>query len=66
MTASEWMLYNILELKFIQGLRVRDIARRLARSEADLYRKQKIAIDAVARALSEMEQSKSDSASPDA
>jgi len=55
MTASEWMLYNILELKFIQGLRVRDIARRLARSEADLYRKQKIAIEAVARTLSEME-----------
>jgi len=56
MTASEWLLYNILELKFIQGLRVRDIAKRLARSEADLYRKQKIAIDAVARALAEMEQ----------
>ncbi len=55
MTASEWMLYNILELKFIQGLRVRDIARRLARSEADFYRKQKIAIKAVARSLSEME-----------
>ena len=55
MTASEWMLYNILELKFVQGLKVRDVARRLARSEADLYRKQKIAVDAVARALSEME-----------
>ncbi|RME47929.1 MAG: hypothetical protein D6796_07045 [Caldilineae bacterium] len=54
-TASEWLLYNILELKFIQGLKVRDIAARLARSEADLYRKQKIAIEAVARALSEME-----------
>jgi hypothetical protein len=55
MTASEWMLYNILELKFIQGLRVRDIANRLARSEADLYRKQKIAVKAVARSLSAME-----------
>jgi len=55
MTASEWMLYNILELKFIQGMKVRDIARRLARSEADLYRKQKIAIEAVARSLAEME-----------
>jgi len=66
MTASEWMLYNILELKFIQGLRVRDVARRLARSEADLYRKQKIAIEAVARALSEMETRETDAASPDA
>lgn len=55
MTASEWLLYNILELKFIQGLKVRDVANRLARSEADLYRKQKIAVDAVARSLSEME-----------
>lgn len=55
MTASEWLIYNILELKFVQGLRVRDIAQRLARSEADLYRKQKIAVDAVARSLFEME-----------
>ncbi len=65
MTASEWMLYNILELKFIQGMKVRDIARRLARSEADLYRKQKIAIDAVARALMEMETAESKSSPAD-
>jgi hypothetical protein len=56
MTAAEWLLYNILELKFIQGLRVRDIAQRLAMSESDLYRKQRIAIEQVARALLEMEQ----------
>jgi DNA-directed RNA polymerase specialized sigma subunit len=49
-------LYNILELKFIQGMRVRDIAHRLAMSESDLYRKQRIAIEQVARALAEMEQ----------
>jgi hypothetical protein len=55
MTTAEWLLYNILELKFIQGLRVRDIARRLAMSESDLYRKQRIAIEEVARALREME-----------
>lgn len=55
MTATEWVLYNILELKFIQGMRVRDIARRLAMSESDLYRKQRVAIEAVARALREME-----------
>ncbi len=66
MTTSEWMLYNILELKFIQGLRVRDVARRLARSEADLYRKQKIAIDAVARVLSEMESQETPPTPPNA
>ncbi len=56
MTTAEWLLYNILELKFIQGMRVRDIARRLAMSESDLYRKQRVAIEEVARALAEMEQ----------
>lgn len=55
MTTSEWLFYNILELKFIQGLKVRDVAQQLAMSESDLYRKQKIAIEAVAQALLEME-----------
>jgi hypothetical protein len=55
MTAPEWILYNILELKFLQGRQVREIARRLAMSESDLYRKQRVAIEAVARALAEME-----------
>ncbi len=56
MTTAEWLLYNILELKFIQGLRVRDVAQRLAMSESDFYRKQRIAIEEVARALMAMEQ----------
>ncbi len=55
-TRSEWMLYNIIELRFIQGLKVRDVARRLAMSEADLYRKQRLAIEEVAQVLAEMEQ----------
>ena len=55
MTTTEWLMYNILELKFVQGLRVRDIAQRLAMSEADLYRKQRLAIEEVARTLREME-----------
>jgi hypothetical protein len=55
MTATEWLIYNILDLKFVQGLRVRDIAQRLAMSEADLYRKQKLAIEEVARTLGDME-----------
>ena len=56
MTTAEWILYNILELKFIQGLRVRDIASRLAISESDLYRKQRVAIEEVAKTIADMEQ----------
>ncbi len=56
LTAPEWVLYNILELKVIQGLKVRDIATRLAISESDLYRKQRIAIQEVAKAVQQMEQ----------
>lgn len=55
MTTAEWILYNILELKFIQGGRVRDVARRLAMSESDLYRKQRVAIENVARTIEMME-----------
>ena len=55
MTTAEWILYNILELKFIQGQRVRDVARRLAMSESDLYRKQRVAIENVAEAMMNME-----------
>lgn len=51
LTASQWMLYNILELKFVRGLKVRDIAGRLAMSESDLYRKQRVAIEALAEQL---------------
>jgi hypothetical protein len=59
---SEWVLYNILELKFLEGKRVRDVASRLAVSEADLYRKQKVAIEEVARAIAEMERQSNDQA----
>ncbi len=51
----EWLLYNILEMKFVQGKRVRDVARRLAMSESDLYRKQRVAIENVARTMAMME-----------
>ena len=53
---AEWILYNILEMKFLEGHKVREIALRLAMSEADLYRKQRVAIEAVANAIVEMEQ----------
>src|SRR5581483_1058286 len=52
---TEWMLYNILEMKFIEGRKVREVAGRLAMSEADLYRKQRVAVEAVAKAILEME-----------
>ena len=54
-TAPEWLLYNILEMKFIQRQKTSDIARRLSMSESDLYRKQRVAIEEVAKALVEME-----------
>lgn len=53
---AEWILYNILEMKFMEGRKVREIALRLAMSEADLYRKQRVAIEAVAGAIIQMEQ----------
>ena len=52
---GEWILYNILEMKFLEGRKVREIATKLSMSEADLYRKQKVAIEAVADAILEME-----------
>ena len=52
---AEWILYNILEMKFVEGRKVREVALRLAMSEADLYRKQRIAVEAVARTIGEME-----------
>ncbi len=52
---TEWILYNILDLKFIEGRKVREVANRLAMSEADLYRKQRVAVEAVAKAILDME-----------
>ncbi len=52
---GEWILYNILEMKFMEGKKVREVATRLSMSEADLYRKQRVAVEAVASAILEME-----------
>lgn len=60
LSAPEWLLYNILEMRFIEGRKVREIADRLAMSESDLYRKQRVAIGQVARVLTEMEQENGD------
>lgn len=53
---SDWILYNILELKFVQGKKVREVANKLAVSEADLYRKQRVALERIATIISGMEQ----------
>ena len=52
---GEWIMYNILDMKFLEGKKVREIAMRLAMSEADLYRKQRMAIEEVAKAVMDME-----------
>lgn len=52
---NEWVLYNLLDLKFLEGMKVKEIARRLSLSEADLYRKQRVAISSIAEQLVKLE-----------
>ena len=49
-------------MKFIEGRKVREVAGRLAMSEADLYRKQRVAVEAVAHAILEMEKNEKNDA----
>lgn len=56
MMSPEWTLYNILQLRFLENRRVREVARRLSMSEADLYRKQRIAMLAVTDLIMKEEQ----------
>jgi hypothetical protein len=48
---NEWIIFNILDLKFIEGWKVKDLARRLSLSEADFYRKQRIAVSSIAEQI---------------
>lgn len=64
LTTAEWILYNILEMRFIEGRKVRDVAIRLAMSESDLYRKQRVAIEAVAVTIASMERSSEATGAP--
>ncbi len=57
LNTPEWILYNILELRFLQGKKVRDVTQTLFMSEPDFYRKQRIAIEAVAHQVQDMERS---------
>lgn len=56
LTAPEWTLYNILVLRFVERRKVREVASKLALSEPDLYRKQRVAIEVIADELLNMEQ----------
>jgi hypothetical protein len=55
MTDVEWTMYNILDLRFLERKKVKNVARRMSMSESDLYRKQRLAIEAVADTILEME-----------
>ena len=61
-TAQEWVLYNVLNLRFLQGLRIREIAAKLSMSESDFYRKQRVAVEEVARQIALMEEQEGSSA----
>ena len=52
---GDWLLYNILELRFVQRRKSSEVARQLSVSEADLFRKQRVAVEQVARKIAEME-----------
>jgi hypothetical protein len=54
--SNEWLLYNVLEMRFVQGKRVLEVADLLAMSEANLHRKQRAAIEQVVQRIIEMEQ----------
>lgn len=55
MLGVEWIIYNILDLRFIEGKKVREVTKRLSMSDADFYRKQRLAIEAVVDTLIELE-----------
>lgn len=55
LTSPEWTIYNILELRFIERKKVADVARRMALSQSDLFRKQRVAIDAITETILKME-----------
>ncbi len=53
---NEWILYNLLVMKYLEAKKVKEIANKLAISEADLFRKQKIAISETGKMILSMEE----------
>jgi hypothetical protein len=54
--SPEWTLYNILEMRFIKGAKVKEVVTKLAMSEPDFYRKQSFAVTAIATTLRDWEE----------
>ena len=59
-SAQEWLLYHLAEGRFLKRQSVREIANRLAMSESDFYRKQRIAVEAVAQQILTIEETSRD------
>ena len=55
-SGTEWTFYNLIDYKFFEKQKVRDAARRLSISEPDFYRKQKAAVEELAKVIIRMEQ----------
>ncbi|MFN8529986.1 MAG: hypothetical protein U0670_15400 [Anaerolineae bacterium] len=55
--SPEWTIYNILDWRFVEREKVRDVAKKLALSEPTFYRRQDDAVAAVAATLLDMERS---------
>ena len=53
--SGEWTFYNLIDLKFFEKQKVKDVARRLSMSEPDFYRKQKVAVEELAKVILRME-----------
>jgi hypothetical protein len=53
--SNEWMLYNLLDLRYVQGKKMLEVADKLSMSEANLYRKLRVAIDQIAQRIADME-----------
>ncbi len=53
--SNEWMLYNLLDLRYLQGKKMLEVADKLSMSEANLYRKLRVAIDQIAQRIADME-----------
>lgn len=53
--SQDWLIYNVIDLRYIKKQRVREVANRLYMSDANLYRKQNLAIEAIADTILRLE-----------
>lgn len=64
-TAPEWILYNIIDMRFIQGQKAKRVADKLVMAESSLFRRQRDAIEAVASSIDRMERERWNGDYPD-